>query len=159
MKIWWGEAGEIAEGKVDDASAVVTESWTGPQVAWKMARGYKGAFGEDLINNPWLWGAFCVVFLLGLADLRRPFSVRNLDLADAALAIGVALVLQPRRRVHRGAAVLSRARLGGRCAASGSARRDAGRVRARCGRSAVLLDGDRLPRRLSHRHERARRRT
>ena len=80
MKIWWGEAGEIAEGKVDDASAVVTEAWTGPQVAWKMGRGYKGAFGRELINNPWLWGAFCVVFLLGLADLRRPVSLRNLDL-------------------------------------------------------------------------------
>ncbi len=80
VKLWWGAAGEIAEGKVDDASGVVTEAWTGPQVAWKMARGYKGAFGKDLINNPWLWGAFCAVFLLGLADLRRPRSLRNLDL-------------------------------------------------------------------------------
>ena len=80
MKIWWGKAGEIAEGKVDDASGVVTEAWTGPQVAWKMARGYPGAFGGTAINNPWLWGAFCLVFLLGLGDLRRPFSVRNLDL-------------------------------------------------------------------------------
>ncbi len=56
------------------------EAWTGPQVAWKMARGYKGAFGGAKINNPWVWGAFCLVFLLGLADLRRPFSLRNLDL-------------------------------------------------------------------------------
>ena len=45
-----------------------------------MARGYKGAFGGTKINNPWLWGAFCLVFLIGLADLRRPFSFRNLDL-------------------------------------------------------------------------------
>ena len=43
-------------------------------------RGYKGAFGGVKINNPWLWGAFCLVFLLGLADFRRPLSVRNLDL-------------------------------------------------------------------------------
>jgi hypothetical protein len=45
-----------------------------------MGRGYKGAFGGDKINDPWIWGAFCFVFLLGLADLRRPLSVRNLDL-------------------------------------------------------------------------------
>jgi hypothetical protein len=80
VKIWWGKAGEIAEGRVDDASSVVLEAWTGPQVAWKMGRGYKGAFGGDKINNPWYWGAFCLVFLLGLADLRRPLSLRNLDL-------------------------------------------------------------------------------
>jgi len=80
VKIWWGKAGEIAEGRVDDASGVVLEAWTGPLVAWKMGRGYKGAFGGDKINDPWIWGAFCFVFLLGLADLRRPFSVRNLDL-------------------------------------------------------------------------------
>jgi hypothetical protein len=79
-KIWLGRAGEIVEAKVDDASGVVTEAWTGPQVAWKMARGYKGAFGGTKINNPWLWGAFCLVFLIGLADLRRTFSLRNLDL-------------------------------------------------------------------------------
>jgi hypothetical protein len=80
VKVWWGNAGEIAEGKVDDASAVVTEAWTGPQVAWKMARGYDGAFGGTKINDPWIWGAFCLVFLIGLADLRRPLSLRNLDL-------------------------------------------------------------------------------
>ena len=80
VKIWWGKAGEIAEGKVDDASGAVTEAWTGPQVAWKMARGYKGAFGGAKINSPWVWGAFCLVFLLGLADFRRPLSLRNLDL-------------------------------------------------------------------------------
>jgi len=80
VKIWWGKAGEIAEGRVDDASGVVLEAWTGPLVAWKMGRGYKGAFGGSKINNPWIWGAFCLVFLLGLADVRRPLSVRNLDL-------------------------------------------------------------------------------
>jgi hypothetical protein len=58
VKIWLGKAGQIVEAKVDDASGVVTEAWTGPQVAWKMARGYKGAFGGTKINNPWLWGAF-----------------------------------------------------------------------------------------------------
>ena len=80
VKLWWGKAGEIAEGRVDDATGVVLEAWTGPQVAWKMARGYKGAFGGTRINSPWIWGAFCVAFLVGLADLRRPLSLRNLDL-------------------------------------------------------------------------------
>jgi hypothetical protein len=80
VKIWWGKAGEIAEGRVDDASGAVLEAWTGPQVAWKMGRGYKGAFGGTKINNPWIWGAFCLVFFLGLADFRRPLSIRNLDL-------------------------------------------------------------------------------
>jgi hypothetical protein len=80
VKLWSGKAGEIAEGRVDDASGVVLEAWTGPQVAWKMARGYSGAFGGSWINKPWLWGAFCLVFLIGLGDFRRPLSMRNLDL-------------------------------------------------------------------------------
>jgi hypothetical protein len=80
VKIWWGKAGEIAQGTVDDATGNVLEAWTGPQVAWGMARGSPGAFGGKTINNPWVWGIFCVVFLLGLADFRRPLSLRNLDL-------------------------------------------------------------------------------
>ena len=32
------------------------------------------------INNSWLWGALCLVFFVGLANFRRPLSVRNLDL-------------------------------------------------------------------------------
>ncbi|MGH2935060.1 MAG: hypothetical protein ACRDL2_11185 [Gaiellaceae bacterium] len=80
VKIWWGAAGEIAQGKVDDQSGAVTEAWTGPQVAWGMARGAKGAFGGTKINTPWVWGAFCLVFLIGLGDFRRPLSLRNLDL-------------------------------------------------------------------------------
>ncbi len=75
-----GKAGEIATGKVDDASGAVTEAWTGPQVAWKMARGYKGAFGGAKINSTWVWLSFCALFLAGLIDWRRPLSVRNADL-------------------------------------------------------------------------------
>ena len=74
------KAGEIVEATVDDACGVVTAAWTGPQVAWKMARGYSGAFGGVKINSPWVWGAFCLVFLVGLVDWRRPFSIRTLDL-------------------------------------------------------------------------------
>jgi hypothetical protein len=75
-----GRAGEIATGKVDDASGAITEAWTGPQVAWAMARGAKGAFGGAKINSPWVWLSFCALFLVGLVDWRRLLSVRNLDL-------------------------------------------------------------------------------
>jgi hypothetical protein len=84
IDVWWSgknvSAGEIAQGTVVDSTGAVTEAWTGPQVAWGMARGSPGAFGGTTINNPWVWGAFCFVFFVGLADLRRPFSLRNLDL-------------------------------------------------------------------------------
>ena len=80
VKAWSGDAGQIALGKVDDSTGLVTEAWTGPQVAWKMARGSPGAFGGEEINSVPVWLGFCLLFLLGLADLRRPFSIRNLDL-------------------------------------------------------------------------------
>ena len=90
VKVWSGPAGEIATGRVDDFSGVVTEAWTGPQVAWKMARGGPGTFGGKQINSYAVWLSFCAVFLLGLADLRRPFSLRNLDLL-ALLSFTVSL--------------------------------------------------------------------
>jgi hypothetical protein len=80
VNVWAGEAGEVATGKVDDTSGAVSEAWTGPQVAWKMARGLPGAFGGKEINSAPVWLGFCALFFLGLADLRRPFSLRNLDL-------------------------------------------------------------------------------
>jgi len=80
VNIWSGKAGEIATGFVDDATGVVTEAWTGPQVAWKMARGSPGAFGGHKLNSYRIWLGFCALFLLGLADWRRPLSLRNLDL-------------------------------------------------------------------------------
>ena len=80
VSAWSGKAGEIATGKVDDVTGVVTEAWTGPQVAWSMARGIRGAFGGEKINSYPVWLAFCVLFLVGLVDWRRLRSVRNVDL-------------------------------------------------------------------------------
>ena len=80
VNVFSGKAGEIATGSVDDASGAVTEAWTGPQAAWKMARGYPGAFGGVKLNSYKVWLSFCAIFLLGLVDWRRPFSLRNLDL-------------------------------------------------------------------------------
>ena len=90
VKAWSGEAGQIVLGTVVDLTGGVTEAWTGPQVAWKMARGYDGAFGGKTLNEPWVWLVLCGAFLLGLADLRRPLSLRNLDLL-ALLSFSVSL--------------------------------------------------------------------
>ena len=90
VRVWWGEAGQIADGRVDDRTGRVSEAWTGPQVAWKMARGGPGAFGGKDINKPLVWLGLCAVFLLGLADLRRPLSLRNLDLL-ALLSFSISL--------------------------------------------------------------------
>ncbi|HEX7278909.1 MAG TPA: hypothetical protein VF255_04710 [Solirubrobacterales bacterium] len=64
---------------VDPGSGEVLESWTGHQVAWKMARGYSGAFGHKL-NAPYVFLPLCLIFLLGLIDWRRLRRVANLDL-------------------------------------------------------------------------------
>jgi hypothetical protein len=80
VNVWVGKAGEVATGRVDDTSGRVTEAWTGPQVAWKMARGYSGAFGGKKINSYRVWLAFCAIFLVGLVDWRRIVSLRTLDL-------------------------------------------------------------------------------
>jgi hypothetical protein len=90
VKVWSGRAGEIALGRVDDLTGRVEEHWTGPQVAWKMARGGAGAFGGKTLNRPVVWLTFCAVFLLGLVDWRRPLRARNLDLL-ALLSFTVSL--------------------------------------------------------------------
>jgi hypothetical protein len=78
--VWSSSAGEIATGRVQDETSLVTEAWTGPQVAWKMARGTKGAFGGRQINSLPIWLGLCALFLIGLADWRKPLTMRNLDL-------------------------------------------------------------------------------
>jgi hypothetical protein len=70
---------ELALVYVDPHSGEVTESWTGYQVSWKMARGYSGAFGHKL-NAPYVFIPLCLVFLIGLVDWRRLRRVANLDL-------------------------------------------------------------------------------
>src|SRR5581483_7325339 len=51
VQVFSGKAGEVATGTVNDATGVITEAWTGPQVAWRMARGYPGQFGGKQINS------------------------------------------------------------------------------------------------------------
>jgi hypothetical protein len=71
------QAGQMVAARVDDRSGAIVTVWVGPEVAWPLARG-NGLGG--VINRPLLWLSFCAFFLIGLADLRRPFSLRNLDL-------------------------------------------------------------------------------
>jgi glycosyl transferase family 87 len=70
---------EVAVVYVDADRPEATEEWTGFQVAWKMARGYSGAFGHSL-NSPFVFVPLCLIFLLGLFDWRRWRRLANLDL-------------------------------------------------------------------------------
>jgi hypothetical protein len=70
---------EVVQVLVDDRSGAVLEQWDGDQVAWRMARGYSGAFGRTL-NAPWVWIPLCLLFLLPFVDFRRPFRLLHLDL-------------------------------------------------------------------------------
>ena len=54
----------------------MTEEWTGYQVAWKMARGYSGAFGHAL-NSPFVFVPLCLIFLLGLFAALLPHSIKG----------------------------------------------------------------------------------
>ena len=76
---YFAHGDEVALVLVDPVSGEVRESWTGYQVAWKMARGYSGAFGHKL-DAPYVFLPLCVLFLLGLVDWRRPWRVAHLDL-------------------------------------------------------------------------------
>jgi hypothetical protein len=103
VHVWSGRAGEIATGTVTDRGAV-TEAWTGPQVAWKMARGRAGAFGGELLTSWPVWLGLSAVFLLGLVDLRRPLTIATLDLL-VLLSFGVSLVFFNRGEVFQSAAL------------------------------------------------------
>jgi len=70
---------EYALAMVDPKTAEVTESWTGYQVSWEMARGYSGEFAHSL-NSPLIWLPLCLFFLVGLFDWRRWKRIANLDL-------------------------------------------------------------------------------
>jgi hypothetical protein len=76
---WFENDHEYALTMVDPKTGKVTESWTGYQVAWEMARGYSGEFAHSL-NSPFIWLPLCLFFLVGLFDWRRWRRIANLDL-------------------------------------------------------------------------------
>ncbi len=104
VDVWSGKAGEIATGTVADADGHVVEAWTGPQVAWKMARGRPGAFGGKQLNSWPMWLGLSAIFLVGLTDLRRPLSMRTLDLL-VLLSFGISLAFFNRGEVFESAAL------------------------------------------------------
>ena len=79
---------QLAQVVVDPNTGKVVESWTGYQVAWRMARGYPGAFGR-MINAPYIWLPLCAIFVLGLLDWRRPFRLAHLDLLVLVAGFGL----------------------------------------------------------------------
>ena len=104
VNVWSGKAGEIATGTVADADGHVVEAWTGPQVAWKMARGRPGAFGGKQLNSWPVWLGLSAIFLVGLTNLRRPLSMRTLDLL-VLLSFGISLAFFNRGEVFESAAL------------------------------------------------------
>ena len=73
----------LAQVYVDRRTRRVLEAWTGPQVAWTMARGYPGAFGRS-VNSPWLFIGLLVLFVLPFVDPRRPLQWLHADLLALA---------------------------------------------------------------------------
>jgi hypothetical protein len=80
---------EVAQVIIDDRTGAITESWTGFQVPWTMARGYAGAFGRKA-NALWVWIPLCLLFFVPFFDRRRPLRLLHLDLL-ALLAFSVSL--------------------------------------------------------------------
>jgi hypothetical protein len=64
---------------VDSTTGEVTQAWTGAQVIWPMARGYKGQFGH-ILNAPYIWIPLALIFFFGLFDLKRPGRIAHVDL-------------------------------------------------------------------------------
>ncbi len=94
---------EIGQVQVDDLSGAVTEAWTGPQVAWTMARGYPGAFGRK-VNAPWVWIPLCALFVAPFLTVRRvrwdllvllSFSGSLIAFNDGEIGLSVPLVVPP----------------------------------------------------------------
>jgi hypothetical protein len=79
---------QLVQVVVDDVTGEAKETWTGHQVAWRMARGYSGAFGR-MINAPYVWLPLCAIFILGLLDWRRPLRLAHLDLLVVVAGFGL----------------------------------------------------------------------
>jgi hypothetical protein len=84
---WYAGGRERVQVHLLDHSGKVVEVWTGHQVAWRMARGYDGAFARK-VNAPYVWLPLCLLFLLPFVDPRRPFRLLHLDLL-VLLAFGI----------------------------------------------------------------------
>jgi hypothetical protein len=88
---WFAGGDEVVQVHVDDLTGGIVESWSGHQVAWRMARGYEGAFGRKW-NSPWILIPLGLLFLIPFVDVRRPLRLLHLDLL-VLLGFGVSHVL------------------------------------------------------------------
>jgi hypothetical protein len=85
---FYADDDQLVQVVVDDVGGDILESWSGYQVAWRMARGYPGAFGRA-VNSPWVWLTLCFIFVVGLFDWRRPLRLAHLDLFVIVAGFGV----------------------------------------------------------------------
>jgi len=76
---WYDDGDEIVQAIVDEREGRAIEVWTGPQVAWQMARGLEGAFGRR-VNSPFVWIPLMLAFFVPFFDPRRPLRLLHLDL-------------------------------------------------------------------------------
>ncbi|UGS39311.1 hypothetical protein [Capillimicrobium parvum] len=87
---FFAEGKEIGQVSIWDPTGAVLEAWTGPQVAWTMARGYEGAFGRKAAAL-YVWIPLLVLFVAPFVDWRRPLRMRHLDLlALCSLSVSLA---------------------------------------------------------------------
>ena len=95
---WYAGGDEIVQAIVDEREGRAVEVWTGPQVAWQMARGLEGAFGRR-VNSPWVWIPLMVAFFVAFFDPRRPFRLLHLDLL-VLLSFSLSHVFFNRGEIH-----------------------------------------------------------
>ncbi len=107
---WFEDEHEYALTMVDPESGEVTQSWTGYQVAWEMARGYLGEFAHSL-NSPLIWLPLCLLFLVGSVRLAAVAADREPRPAGPVRLRRLPLLLQPGEHRRLGAARLSGAGL------------------------------------------------
>jgi len=97
-QVSWFSAGrkrkELAQAYVADSTGKVTETWTGFQVAWTMARGYAGAFGR-ISNALYVWLPLCALFLAPFLPWRGLFRRRSWSLLqlDLLMLLGFSISL------------------------------------------------------------------
>jgi len=89
---------EIGQVIVADHTGKVLEQWTGFQIAWSMARGYRGAFGRH-VNSLYVWIPLCILFFAAFFDWRRPFRLLHLDLL-VLLSFSVSLAFFNHGRIY-----------------------------------------------------------
>jgi hypothetical protein len=82
---------EFVQVLVSSSDGHVIGQYTGFKIAWTMARGIPGAFGEH-VDALYVWLPLCLLFLGPFLDWRRPLRVRNADLLVlTSLSISLAL--------------------------------------------------------------------